>query len=1232
MTINPTSSQSGSASITITLNDNGITSSESFDITILSLFSENNSCSFTGVEKGSVAFGDYDNDGDLDLLLTGYSNAGIAALYKNTAGNYNEITNINLPGVYDGSVTFGDFDNDADLDILITGNNGPSIAKIYENVAGNYSEFTGINLTGVKYSDAEFGDYDNDGDLDILLTGYSSQNFARIYKNTNGLFSEYTSIYITGVYYSDVEFGDYDNDSDLDIIITGLSTDTTYVTKIYENISGAFSVGVYLTDVANSSVEFGDFDNDGDLDILLSGDKYTNYINQFGENQMISDGLISEPQRGTIYASLRNGISTTDSFILQGSFDDLTISVSEGESAYSIAYKVNQYSLTTGIKSKSVTYAKLDGLTKIGNIQFTLYGKASAEISTVISSINDLETLVIAINEKSDETRIIADLCDNKSAIILCNDEGYDIGIEDFIVIDAFPAVIYFSGLKSDGITTIINTTIVSEFQDSAIVGGHLILTSGSSFSITSNAGSALFNSTYQNSAALDPNSAKITKIFKNTSGSYTEYTNIVLTGVDECSASFADIDNDGDLDIMLFGYTVSNTRLAKLFLNDSGNFSEYTSFNLPGVRLSASALGDYDNDGDLDIFLTGQTSSGKIAKLFTNNITTSNTSPSQPTSLSAIVTENDVVLSWSASSDAQTTSSAGLNYNLKMGSTPGGVDILSPMALPLNNGYRLIPEKGMFQNLTATVQDLKNDTYYWSVQAIDTAFAGSSFSQEYSFTIEIPPEISNISNHITSEDTTIHAITFMITDTNASASNLTLTIHSSDTSLIPSQNISYTCHSQSYTISITPAENQYGTATITVMAINSDQLTASTFFNLTVTSVNDPPSFVMFPNIAAGINHSIALKADGTVWTWGDNQYGQLGNGTTTDSTTPVQVSSITNVYAVSSGANFNLALKTDGTVWAWGDNQSGQLGNGGTETKYKPTQVLSQGGGDFNNVIDISCGRSHSLAVKSDGSVWAWGKNTLGNLGDNTTDLRTYPTQVLGVGGVGSLHNIAYVEAGNNHSIALSYSGTVYTWGNNEFGQLGNGTTGSYQTTPILIQNFSYIKAISAGKDHSVALKTDGNIWTWGFNENGELGHGHITNLSSPERVTALTSVVMISAGNNTTAIKSDGTGWGTGLNTSGQLGNGNNTNQYSPIQLSNVDDIRSIACGNDHIILMRKNGDTYASGKNDYGQLGNNEKIDRNTSDQVHGFLNVYYLDLLTVNKNQPFTAIRFLASKC
>ena len=266
------------------------------------------SAGLTGVYYSSVAWGDYDNDGDLDILLTGYNGSYITKVYKNTNGSFSDIS-AGLTGVYIGSVAWGDYDNDGDLDILLTGHNGSTyISKVYKNTNGSFSDIS-AGLDGVYYSSVAWGDYDNDGDLDILLTGYSGTYAAKVYRNNGDETFTNTAANLTGVYNSSAAWGDYDNDGDLDILLSGYSP--TAISKIYTNSSGSFSdISAGLTGVQNSSAAWGDYDNDGDLDVLLTGYSSSNsYVANVYRNEATSANSV--PAAPTTVSSAVSGTMVT---------------------------------------------------------------------------------------------------------------------------------------------------------------------------------------------------------------------------------------------------------------------------------------------------------------------------------------------------------------------------------------------------------------------------------------------------------------------------------------------------------------------------------------------------------------------------------------------------------------------------------------------------------------------------------------------------------------------------------------------------------------------------------------------------------------------------------------------------------------------------------------------------------------------------------------------------------
>lgn len=329
---------------------------------------------------------------------------------------------------------------------------------------------------------------------------------------------------------------------------------------------------------------------------------------------------------------------------------------------------------------------------------------------------------------------------------------------------------------------------------------------------------------------------------------------------------------------------------------------------------------------------------------------------------------------------------------------------------------------------------------------------------------------------------------------------------------------------------------------------------------------------------IAAGTAYNLAVKGDGTVWAWGLNANGQLGDGTTTQRLSPTAVSGLTTVAAVAAGDAHSLALRTDGTVRSWGLNANGELGDNTTTQRNSPVTVSG-----LSAVKSIAAGSTHSLALKNDGTVWAWGKNSNGQIGDGTTTQRATPVKIS------SLSGIIAIAAGASHSLALKSDGTVWVWGLNTNGQLGDGTT-TQRTAPVKITSLSGIVAIAAGDAYSLALKADGTAVAWGLNSNGQLGDASTTQRTAPVAVSGLTGVAELAAGiTHSLARKTDGTVWAWGKNANGQLGDGTTTQHTAPVQIPGVANAAGLAAGSVHTLVLRTDGSIMSLGSDDNGQLG-------------------------------------------
>lgn len=389
-------------------------------------------------------------------------------------------------------------------------------------------------------------------------------------------------------------------------------------------------------------------------------------------------------------------------------------------------------------------------------------------------------------------------------------------------------------------------------------------------------------------------------------------------------------------------------------------------------------------------------------------------------------------------------------------------------------------------------------------------------------------------------------------------------------------------------------------------LVMGSDKQVAALFLSTgdTVTSVT------------AGYDHSIALTGDGKIWSWGSNLSGQLGNGNYSNipQTFPLQSPVLQGVTAIATGssADHTLALRGDGSVWSWGRGGNNQLG-------YPPTVSSTplQAPG-LPPMAGIAAGNNHSLALTGGGIVWAWGENSSGQLGDGTTTSRTNPQQVP------NLTEVVAIAGGGGHTLAVKGDGTVWAWGNNWSGQLGDGNT-TQRNSPVQVAGLTGVVAVAAGSYHTVALKGDGTVWAWGNNWFGQLGDGSMTQRNSPVQVAGLTGVVAVAAGSyHTVALKGDGTVWTWGENGRGQIGDGTNIHRQLPFKTLGVSEAFAIAAGAKTTFAVLGNGALLAWGSNSSGQLGDGTTVDRLTPVQTIYFDTIPPDTIITGQPANPMTS--------
>lgn len=355
---------------------------------------------------------------------------------------------------------------------------------------------------------------------------------------------------------------------------------------------------------------------------------------------------------------------------------------------------------------------------------------------------------------------------------------------------------------------------------------------------------------------------------------------------------------------------------------------------------------------------------------------------------------------------------------------------------------------------------------------------------------------------------------------------------------------------------------------------------------NPLVADVVDPPQMLLVPRFAAGNSHTLALRTDGTLWAWGLSQFGQVGDGTSgglARHPNPVAIQPEVRWKSVVAGYSHSVALRADGSLWSWGSNTKGQLGDGSNVNALVPLAIQPA-----TRWLAVAAGFEHTVAVRSDGSLWSWGRNDFGQLGDGTTDQQAVPRAIL----PGTRWKA--VSGGAYHTLAVREDGTLWAWGNNFSGELGDGTK-VLKTAPVRIQPGVHWQAIAAGLDYSLGLQEDGTLWAWGDNSFGKLGDGGTSlNRSVPTPIVPEEHWLAVAAGyHHAVAVRADGTLWTWGKNNVGQLGLAPLAARNAPTSVLPDDRWVAVAGGAAHTVAVREDGSLWACGQNPSGELGNGSR---------------------------------------
>ena len=351
--------------------------------------------------------------------------------------------------------------------------------------------------------------------------------------------------------------------------------------------------------------------------------------------------------------------------------------------------------------------------------------------------------------------------------------------------------------------------------------------------------------------------------------------------------------------------------------------------------------------------------------------------------------------------------------------------------------------------------------------------------------------------------------------------------------------------------------------------------------------------SLTTWSKIATGYQNSMAIKTDGTLWIWGAGAAGRLGINDVNPKSSPVQVGALTNWSQIAGGGQQIIATKNDGTLWTWGRNGEGGLGDNTVVYRSSPVQV-----GSLTTWSKVAAGTNHTLAIETDGSLYSWGENDVGQLGDSTVANKSSPVQVGA-----QVYGWSLVSRGGYVSAAIRADGTLWAWGRNQVGQLGQNNT-VLRSSPVQVGTDTNWSKVSVAANSILAIKTDNSLWVWGYQDQGVLGINSVTPVSSPVQVGATTDWSLISATRyHAGAIKTNGTFWTWGQSTNhGQLGLGDRDNRSSPVQLGSDTNWSQVSAGTNTTAATKTIGTLYVWGDGRHGEMGDISLISRSSPIQV------------------------------
>ncbi|MCP9496174.1 MAG: FG-GAP-like repeat-containing protein [Pyrinomonadaceae bacterium MAG19_C2-C3] len=1088
-----------------------------------------------GTNPFGIGVSDFDGDGKADLAVTNENSSNVSILFGDGAGGFVAQPTVTV-GSSPRSVAVGDFNGDNKPDLAVANFSTKNVSILLNNGTGGFGSVTNISTgTGLGPTSITTGEFNGDGKLDLAVVIESTNNIAVLLGNGTGGFNAATFFPSGGTTLNgtpkSIAVGDFNTNGKVDLVVAN----GTNASVLEGDGAGGFAAPTtFATGNGAWSVAVGDLSGDGRLDIAVAN-AGANNVSVLFNSCGAADLVMTKSHQGNFTVGTDGVYDLTVTNVGSNpTFGTITVTdtLPNGLSYVSAAGA----GWNCSANGQTVTCTHSDPIASGTNSSIALtvgVGAAAAPSVTNTASVSNASDINTANNSSSNPTivtpaaNLALTMIDSPDPVAVDNNLTYTISVVN-------------NGLSTANSVVVTDTLPSGATFVSASASRGTGCTPGTGI-VSCNLGSLILNA-----------SATVTVVVRPTAtGPVTNSATVTANELDSDTANNTAAQETS----VILGGDISIVKTASPNPVNAGSNVSYA------IRVTA----------------TGQASS---------NVRVTDNLPSNMTFFSCSATGGGVC------------GGTGNNRTVTWSTLPDGATYTATIIATITSNV----QNGTVINNTATVSSTTPDPNATNNSATTPVTVGAPIVQTNPTGLNFgnqPATLTSAPQIVTVMNTGGAPLTFTsitITGTIASSSAPNDFKISSNTCTGASVAPGASC---AIGIQFTPSATSGRSAILRLEdnAFNTPQLVAldgrgvsqtaaawgtnsnGQLGDNTTTLRRTPVQVIGFgagARFAAGADHSLGLKPDGTVWAWGVNTNGQLGINTTTLSRSlqPVQVKGLggtgflSGVTAIKTGDKHSLALK-DGRVYAWGFNSNGQLGDGTTTQRLAPIEVVG-----LTNVIAIGGGASHSVALRGDGTVWVWGTNAAGQVGDNTTTRRLTPVQVKGLGGVGFLEGISAIAADGNHNLAIRQAdGAVIAWGLNTSGQLGNNSS-SRTLVPVQVLNLTGVSHVAAGANHSLALRSsDSAIFAWGSNNNGQLGDGSTVTVRVPVR-TAVgvigAGVGGISAGANHSIVfrNSDGRVFGWGSNSAGQLGNGSTATRFTtPVEVMFLSGMRHVAAGGNH-----------------------------------------------------------------